>query len=173
LVEIEIIEACKQRDPKAFRKLYEACIPYVYKVVEGYVEDPDFRQDLIQEIFAKVFLRIDQFDEERGAFKYWLRQVAVNECLMYIRSKKRDLNATSIDLTPSENHPSTTQDISRLDPDWTQVVLQRMPEGYRQVFSLVEIDGYSHQEAGLRLGISPETSRSQLSRAKKWLQSNN
>jgi len=172
LVDTDIIEACKQKDPQAFRALYEACVPYVYKVVEGYIDDRDFRRDLIQEVFARVFLKIGQFDVERGEFRFWLRRVTVNECLMYIRSKKSGLDSEPVDMTSTQKHPSITLDMSHLDPDRSRVILKQMPEGYRQVFSLVVLNGYSHQEAGLQLGISAETSRSQLSRAKKWLQRN-
>ena len=64
-----IIEQCKQKKQQAFKAVYEACLPYVFTIVKGYTENPDSRKDLVQEIFAKVFLNIRAFDPERGEFK--------------------------------------------------------------------------------------------------------
>jgi len=172
LVDKKTIEDCKKRDKKAFRVLYESCIPYVYRTIEGYIRDSHFRKDLIQDVFAKVFLKIQQFDEDKGEFKYWLRRITVNECLMHIRSKKTKPDTNSVDITSTNEHPQTSMDLRHLDPDISQEIIERMPEGYQQVFSLVILNGYSHKEASMQLNIAPETSRSQLSRAKKWLQQN-
>ena len=60
-------------------------------------------------------------------------------------------------------------DLDHLDPDLSEQLLEKMPQGYRKVFSLVILEGYSHDEVGQKLSISPETSRSQLSRSKQWL----
>ena len=169
MIDKNTIDKCKQKDQHAFRIMYEACIPYVFSVVKGYTKNPDFQKDLVQEIFAKVFLNIKLFDAKKGEFKPWLRRVAVNQCLMFIRDKRKQFEFDDLEDVSTTENLSEQMDISHLDPNLSQQVLAKMPQGYRRVFSLVVLEGYSHDEVGQELGISPETSRSQLSRSKAWL----
>lgn len=150
--------------------MYEACLPYVFTIVKDYTENQDTRKDLLQEIFAKLFLNIQSYDPARGEFKFWLRKIAVNQCLMFIRDKKKQFEFEDLDTTSAAQHGlQEDMNLSHLDPDLTQKILQQMPNGYKQVFSLVVFEGFSHLEVGQELGISAETSRSQYLRAKQWL----
>lgn len=146
-------------------------MPYIFTVVKGYTQNHDFQKDLIQEIFAKVFLNIRQYDPTKGPFKPWIRKVAVNQCLMFLRSKVNRLEFEDVDQLKPSQEPAFGMDLSHLDPQLAEQLLAKMPEGYRQVFSMVILDGFSHKEVGEQLGISPDTSRSQLARSKKWLRS--
>jgi RNA polymerase sigma factor (sigma-70 family) len=166
LIDLTIIEGCQHKDQHAFRTLYETCLPYVFRIVNDYIPDEDFRKDLVQEVFAKVFLNISGFDPQRGEFRFWLRKITVNQCRMFLR--KEDHLEVSSDLE-SSMHPTVSIDLRGLDPDLTEELLEKMPQGYREVFRLVVLKGLSHGEVGTQLGISQETSRSQLSRAKNWL----
>ena len=163
------IEKCKKKDQRAFRALYEASLPYVFTVVKGYTDNPDFKKDLVQEIFAKVFLNIRSYDPKKGAFKPWLRRVAVNQCLMFIRDKLKQFEFEDLENLTASNVLHEQIDLRHLDPDLSEQLLEKMPLGYRRVFSMVVLEGYSHDEVGQVLSISPETSRSQLSRSKEWL----
>ncbi len=169
MVKRNTIEKCKRKDQRAFKALYEACLPYVFTVVKGYTDNPDFKKDLMQEIFAKVFLNIKSYDPSKGEFKPWLRRIAVNQCLMFIRDKLKKFEFDDLENANLAERLHEQTDVSHLDPDLSEQVLSKMPSGYRQVFSLVVLEGYSHDEAGRELGISAETSRSQLSRSKAWL----
>ena len=128
------------------------------------------KKDIIQEIFAKTFTTIHSFDEKKGEFKYWIRKIAVNECLMNLRSKPKldvvalNIDHDSIDTGSPEKIELTREDITDL--------LLNMPEKYKIVFMAYIIDGFNHKEIAQQLNISPETSRSQLNRAKKWIKSN-
>ncbi|MEO1263296.1 MAG: RNA polymerase sigma factor [Bacteroidota bacterium] len=169
MVNENTIEKCKKKDQRAFRALYEACLPYVFTVVKGYTDNPDFKKDLVQEIFAKVFLNIRSYDSKKGAFKPWLRRIAVNQCLMFIRDKLKQFEFEDLENVTSNEVLHEQMDLDHLDPDLSEQLLEKMPQGYRKVFSLVILEGYSHDEVGQKLSISPETSRSQLSRSKQWL----
>lgn len=169
MVNQNTIEQCKKKDQQAFKELYESCLPYVFTIVKGYVDNHGYQKDLVQEVFAKIFLKIKMYDEQKGAFKFWLRRVAVNQCLMFIRDKQKQFEYDDIEDITFSDDLQTEMDVSHLDPSLSEQVISKMPEGYRKVFSLVIMEGYSHDEVGLQLGISPETSRSQLSRSKKWL----
>ncbi|MEZ4954330.1 MAG: RNA polymerase sigma factor [Saprospiraceae bacterium] len=169
MVTPNIIEQCKQKNQQAFKAMYEACLPYVFTIVKGYTESMDLRKDLVQEIFAKVFLNIKTFEPQKGEFRYWLRKIAVNQCLMFVRDKKKQFEFEDLENANSLNDLHEDMDLSHLDPKVSEQVLSQMPNGYSQVFSLVVFEGYSHQEVGQKLGISAETSRSQLTRSKQWL----
>ncbi len=171
MIESTLIQAVKKRDQRAFKELYESCIRYVYSIVRRYVSHEPDHQDVIQEIFARIFLRIDSFDENKGEFKFWLRKLTVNQCIKHYHNHKK-----LPDMGPLETATTMQSDLvektNTLSADDIRLFLAGMPEGYKQVFMMVIIDEYSHQEVGKLLNISPETSRSQLHRAKKWIKEN-
>ncbi len=164
----ELLTAVKAKDSRAFKQLYEEYVRYVYTIVTSYQEDSETCRDSIQEIFALVFLNIDSYDESKGTFKLWLRAICVNHCIKSFKREKRQVETQSLSTMtePRIAIPSTAEDISREE---LLQLLQPMPRRYKEVFMLIVIDGYSHQEVSERLNISPETSRSQFSRAKQWL----
>jgi RNA polymerase sigma factor (sigma-70 family) len=171
VVDSTLIHAVKQRDQRAFGLLYESCIRYVYSIVRRYVANDSDHQDVIQEIFARLFLSIDSFDENKGEFKFWLRRLTINQCIKHYHRHKDSAQVDSLET--ATNLPSDTREkAATLSEDDILLFLAGMPEGYKQVFMLVVIDEYSHLEVGNALNISPETSRSQLHRAKKWIREN-
>lgn len=167
----ELLSAVKAKDSRAFKQLYEEYVRYVYTIVSSYQQDPETCRDSIQEIFALVFLNIDLYNESKGTFKLWLRAICVNHCIKSFKRKKRQVETQSLSTMaePRIASPSTEADISR---DELLQLLQPMPSGYKEVFLLIAVDGYSHKEVSELLNISPETSRSQFSRAKQWLNQN-
>ena len=168
MINHSIIELVKKRDNAAFKTMYQNCIRYVYEIVRQYVPNESNHADIIQEIFARVFLRINTFDETKGEFKYWLRRLVINQCLQYHRKNKS--SAIIVPLKSAKEIDADDNDfLHELSREDVEKYIQNMPQGYRQVFMLVVIDGYSHQEVSELLGITTETSRSQLSRAKNWL----
>ncbi|MGK0391277.1 MAG: RNA polymerase sigma factor (sigma-70 family) [Maribacter sp.] len=125
----------------------------------------------MQEIFARIFLSINTFDESKGEFKFWLRRLVVNQCLQHYRQRKSPSLFVSID-SAKEIEAGGEDQLTELTKTEIEQFLALIPVGYRQVFMLVVIDEYSHKEVGELLGISAETSRSQLSRAKNWIRKN-
>ncbi len=158
----------KQRDHTAFKELYHEYIGYVFSIVKRYVFDEREYPDVIQEIFARVFLKIETYDAARGEFKFWLRRLAINQCLQAYRKQQPSEQFVSLDQI-SEGEAGEPERLTELTKEEVEAFLQQMPQGYRQIFMLIIIDEYSHKEVAELLGISLETSRSQLSRAKKWL----
>ncbi len=158
----------KQRDHAAFKQLYHEYIGYIFSIVRRYVADEQGHPDVIQEIFARVFLKIDTYDPARGAFKFWLRRLAINQCLQASRKPHSAQQFVSLDQV-SEKEAGGSEMLTELTKGEIEALLQHMPQGYREIFMLIVIDDYSHREVAELLGISQENSRSQLSRAKKWL----
>lgn len=163
----QIIEWCKKGLEHGHAKLYKDCAPYVYSHVKRYIYNHDFRKDMMQEIFAKVFLNISKYDVRKGTFKSWIRRIAINECLLHIRNTKPLFVVKGIEesFDLADNTPLPT-DLTRAD---IELILSNMPHGYKLVFMLSIIDGYSHKEISQELNITQDTSRSQLLRAKRWV----
>ncbi len=160
------IEWCKKGLERGHAQLYKDCAPYVYSHVKRYISDTHFRKDMMQEIFAKIFINIKSFDPKKGNFKGWIKRIAINECLQQTR-KKRPLNGAKViegSFDIKDDTPLPTE-LKRSD---IELIINNMPGGYKMVFMLSVIDGYTHKEIGEQLNITEATSRSQLVRAKKW-----
>lgn len=171
MVDQAIINSVKKRNQNAFKEMYECCIRYVYAIVIRYVSNESDHQDVIQEIFARVYLSVGSFDENKGEFKYWLRRVTINQCIQHYHKQ-----SASFKIVPLESafdvRSNLNDKMDMLSKEEILVYLKRMPAGYKQIFMLVVIDEFSHQDVSEILHISPETSRSQLHRAKNWLKNN-
>ena len=171
MVNQTIINSVKKRDEQAFKTLYESCISYVYTIVTRYITNESDHKDIIQEIFARVFLSIHSFQESKGEFKFWLRKLTINICLQHYQKRQENYRILPLDsalyLTAHEN-----EKLNSFSQDEIMVMIKKMPEGYKQIFMLVVIDEYTHKDVSELLKISPETSRSQLHRAKNWLKEN-
>jgi len=168
LIDETLITLCKKGSRKAHGQVYNACIPYVYSVVKRYIYNQEDAKDVIQEIFAKVFSKIDSFESEKGTWNTWIRKITVNQCLIHLRNNKKLSLLNPIDESPEQyiDESEVLDQLTRKDID---KMLTNMPNGYKVVFMLKVIDGYNHNEISETLGITKETSRSQLNRAKKWL----
>lgn len=169
MVSKSIIEGCKRKERAAFKQCYELCSPYVYTVIKRYISNFEDRKDAMQEAFAHIFYSIDSFDEERGKFKSWLSQITVNQTINFLKRNKK-LNF----LVPLNSQTDFIEDGSNIgfgeiNSTLLQKLVSNMPPGYKTIFLLSYSEGYSHDEIAEILGISNSTSRSQLSRAIKWV----
>lgn len=124
-------------------------------------------EDMLQDAFMRVLKNLDKF-ENTGPLGAWIRRVTVNSCLNIIRTRRKDTTSFE-DLPPSLDITSHDEGESLEAKDLMRYV-QELPEGYRTVFNLYAIEGYKHAEIGEMLGISENTSKSQLAKARKALQ---
>ena len=165
--ELEWIEGCKKRDPRAQRLLYECYAPRMYALCCRYIPSKTAAEDVLVTAFTKIFERIDQYRGE-GSFEGWIRKIMVNESLSYLRSNKNMYLEEDIDTMVHE--PDLAKLENHLEAADLLQLMAELPAGYRMVFNLYAIDGYSHKEIAMQLGISENTSKSQLSRARAFLQ---
>jgi RNA polymerase sigma factor (sigma-70 family) len=167
VTESDLIEGCIAGNRQMHELLYLRFSPKMYAVCLRYASNPDDAQDLLQEGFIKVFKNLDKFRKE-GSFEGWIRRVFVNTSIEHYR-KKVNLN------TIGENEEKSIEDGSfnvldqLAERDIIQLV-QELSPGYRSVFNMYVIEGFSHKEIGDMMGISEGTSKSQLARAKSILQ---
>jgi RNA polymerase sigma-70 factor (ECF subfamily) len=140
----------------------------MYAVCLRYANNSDDAQDLLQEGFIKVYKNLHRFRAE-GSFEGWVRRVFINSSIEHYRKKQAKLTTVS----DKEENTIEDSDISALDSLAERDIInliQDLSPGYRTVFNLYVIEGYSHKEIGELLGISEGTSKSQLARAKSILQ---
>jgi RNA polymerase sigma-70 factor (ECF subfamily) len=163
-----LIRGCQQGNPAAQRDLYNKYSRKMLGVCQRYVNRQAEAEDIMIEGFMRVFDKIGQFKSE-GSFEGWVRRIMVNEALGYIRKNKSLF--LSVDVEDVHNEPATFHvDGDELAAQDLLQLVQELPQGYRTVFNLFAIEGYSHEEIAGMLGISENTSKSQLSRARALLQ---
>ncbi len=166
-----IIQSCINKERWAQKQCYESCAPYAFTIVKNYINDHELRKDTMQEVFANLFMSLKNFDSNKGAFKSWFAKIVINQCIAALR-KTSNLNL-HVPVTDYEEKLSfQLSELSSIKREEVEVLLKKMPDGYRTVFLLSVLDDYNHKEIAKMLSITPETSRSQLSRATKWIRQN-
>jgi RNA polymerase sigma factor (sigma-70 family) len=165
--EDELIQGCLKRDKSAQKHLYETYSSKMYGLCYRYIKDPMEAEDVLVTAFMKVFDKIDQFKSE-GSFEGWIRKIVVNESLTHLRRNRSMYLET--ELEQADREPDYDRLSDHLETEDLLNIIQELPAGYRIVFNMYAIDGYSHKEIAEQLGISENTSKSQLSRARVYLQ---
>lgn len=163
-----IIALCKKGDRSAQKVLFESLSPKMFAVCLRYMGDRDAAEDVLQEGFISLFSKLESYSGD-GSFEGWARKVFVNTALMTLR--KNDVLKQSAEIESafgvSSGGSSAIQNISYQE---LLKIISELPVGYRTVFNMFAIEGYSHKEISEALGISEATSRSQLQRARVILQ---
>lgn len=162
-----LIRKCRKHDGQAQKELYDKYAPKMLAVCSRYIREPDQAEDVMISAFVKIFERIDQYKGE-GSFEGWIRRIMVNESLTYIRRNKSMY--LEVDIEHADREPDYCGLDNQLEADDLLKLIQQLPVGYRTVFNLYAIEGYSHKEIAEQLGVSENTSKSQLSRARTLLQ---
>lgn len=165
--EEDLVRGCKRGDRHAQQRLFDLYSGRMYGVCSRYVRNSMQAEDILVMGFTKVFEKISQFKGE-GSFEGWVRRVMVNESLSYLRKTRAMVVET--DLEKAEREPDYDQLADQLEAEDLLKMIETLPPGYRIVFNMYAIDGYSHKEIATELGITENTSKSQLSRARSYLQ---
>lgn len=164
--EISLIEACIKGDNKAQKKLYDKHAPIMYAICLRYMTNEDEAKDALQEGFIKAFTNLSKF-RFSGSFEGWLKRIFVNASIELIRKRKVHFDVD--DLVPSINQADYMQ-TGTMDAEKMMELVQTLPQGYRTVFNMYVVDGFSHKEISEELNISESTSKTQLFKARKQLQ---
>ncbi|MDP2235704.1 MAG: RNA polymerase sigma factor [Bacteroidales bacterium] len=163
----QLLKDCIEGDFKAQKRLYDAFAPKMFGVCLRYANDHDTAQDYLQEAFIRVFAHLDRFRFE-GSLEGWIRKVVVNTALEKIRKVDVFKKSVEIDkINPGDYETTELQD--QINASELLQLIQSLPTGFRTVFNLYAIEGYTHQEIGKLLDISEGTSKSQYARARQWL----
>mgnify|MGYP002078817104 CR=1 FL=1 len=163
----EIISGCIAGKRVAQNTFYKMFAPKMYSVCLRYAKDSTEAEDILQDGFIKVFQHMGAFKHE-GSFEGWVRRIMINTALERFRKKNPLLPVG--DIYPVAKDLKYDDIESNISADELLGLVQKLPPGYRTVFNLYAIEGYSHQEIGEMLNISEGTSKSQLARARAVLQ---
>ena len=140
----------------------------MFPVCMRYVGDREQAEDVLQDGFVTLFTRLDTYKGE-GSFEGWARKIFVTTALMNLR--KKDALKMSDDLEAARSlKAETSSQIQNLGYKELMNMIMELPAGFRTVFNMYAIEGYSHKEIAETLGITETTSRTQFSRARLWLQ---
>lgn len=139
----------------------------MFAVCLRYARTREDAADILQDGFMKVFAKLEQF-QFQGSFEGWVRRVMVNTALRAYQKQRYDFELTGFERLPET--PVDPDAVALLSEAELLNLVRNLPDGYRAVFNLVAIEGYSHAEAADLLGIQESTSRSQLTKARRYLE---
>jgi len=171
-----LIKAVKQvqkdKDSLAFRYIYDTLSPKLYFLTIRYLKSESEAQDVLQESFVTVFMKIKKY-KGNGSFEGWVRRIIVNNCLQRLKKNKKTLISKEIEINEISDSDTSEElelesDNSTLKKELIQAMF-KLPDGYRTVLNLYVLEDYTHKEIAQMLNISEGTSRSQLNRAKQAL----
>ena len=166
--DLKLIASCIKGDRAAQKALYDRLAPRMFPVCMRYVGEKELAEDILQEGFITLFTRLESYKGE-GSFEGWARRIFVTTALMSLR--KKDALKMSDDLEAAKSlKTDTASQVQNIGYKELMSLIMTLPPGFRTVFNMYAIEGYSHKEISEMLGITETTSRTQLSRARIWLQ---
>lgn len=164
-----LIIGCQNGKRDAQHKLYEHLSPGMYAICLRYTRNKMEAEDCLQEGFIKIFTKIEQYSF-KGSFEGWARRIIVNTTIEMFR-KKEIINSIEVETLEDKNIVDFNEnETAEFSADVLHKLIMELPHQYRIVFSLFVLEEYSHEEIANQLNISIGTSKSNLSRARKWLQ---
>lgn len=168
LFDSKLIESCIKGDRASQKALYDRLASRMFPLCMRYVGDRVLAEDVLQDGFVTLFTRLEDYKGD-GSFEGWARRVFVTTALMSLRKKDALKMSDELD-TARGMKADTVSQIQSIGYKEIMELVMSLPPGFRTVFNMYAIEGYSHKEIGEILGISETTSRTQLSRARALLQ---
>ncbi|MBK8043545.1 MAG: sigma-70 family RNA polymerase sigma factor [Haliscomenobacter sp.] len=168
MTEQDLVRGCIQGKRKFQEELFQRYAGKMLAVCMRYARHRMEAEDMLQDAFVKVFEHLGQF-QFKGALEGWIRRIVVNTAIKAYDRKSFTHEQIGIDPTWDSASDLPLSDMQLQEEDLLNLI-NRLPDGYRIVFNLYAIEGYSHQEIAEMLGIQESTSRSQLVKARKQLQ---
>ncbi len=162
-----LVKKCIEGDPRAQRALFEKFAPKMLGVCLRYTKDTDQAEDVLQDGFVKVFTKLSHY-KGGGSLEGWIRRIMVNTALDQIRKNTKFQDNVAMDQVDYKIEASGLILEGLMEEDLLKLI-NDMPDGYKAVFNMFAIEGYSHKEIADELKISENTSKSQYSRARAYL----
>ena len=170
MTESDIVNGCKKGRREAQRALYDALATHLMAIAVRYMGNHEDAQDVLQDALVKAYLSFDQFTwKGEGSLQAWLHRIVVNTAVSQLRQRQHLPDVVNIDSVPEHEEQLDAGEVAHIDTDTILSMEAALPTGYRTVFNMHCIDGYSHRDIARQLGINEGTSSSQLSRARAIL----
>ena len=172
--EHQLVKDCLKGKPEAQRQLYEQYARNMLGVCYRYTKSVSDAEDVLQDGFVRVFTNLEQF-KFQGELGAWVHRIMVNTALNFLKKNKRYRD--EMVFTEHPLHPVTNDNPAiHIDAKELAELIRQLPQGYQAIFNLHAVEGYTHVEIGVMLGISDSTSRSQYARARalliSWMERN-
>lgn len=165
----DIIAGCVKGKKAAQDKLYKKFSGLIFGICLRYTKNRMEAEDVMQDVFVKIYNNIHTYHHD-GSFEGWLRRIAVNTSITNYRKNQKHAYQEDInDVLRIKDEPVPAGDLE-FTAEEMMTCIQKLPHGYKTVFSMYVIEGYMHKEIAEMLEIDINTSKSQLSRAKTYLQ---
>jgi RNA polymerase sigma factor (sigma-70 family) len=165
--EQELVKKCLRGNKKAQKRLFDLYAPQMMTICNRYANRDDQAIDMLQEGFIKVFSNLEKFSGS-GSLGGWIRTVMVNNCLTILRKDKKFSFNENIE--DHDEETSSADALSQMGFQELTMLISSLPTGYRTVFNMYAVEGYSHKEIADKLEISESTSKTQYRKAKLRLQ---
>jgi RNA polymerase sigma-70 factor (ECF subfamily) len=162
-----LIDECREGNRRAQFRLYELYSKAMFNTAYRIMGNREDAEDMLQEAFTDCFRKIGSYRTE-STFGAWLKTIVINRCISRLRKREAELVFID-DYSRHEMQQDEPQEMIWPDPSVIARAVERLPDGYRVVFSLYLLEGYDHTEISQILGISESTSKTQYSRAKEKL----
>ncbi len=167
--EKDILTGCVSGKQWAQRELYDKYARLMLGICNRYAQSLEEAEDVMQEGFVKIFLNIREFKGD-GAVAAWMRRIMINTAITHYHKMKKYRYHDDLDAVSEVKFEERTWGETDFTKEELYQVIHQMPEGYRLVFNLYAVEGYKHREIAEILQIDENTSKSQYSRARRWLQ---
>jgi RNA polymerase sigma-70 factor (ECF subfamily) len=164
----DLVAGCRRKDTWARKKLYEQYAPAMLGICVRYVEEKETALDVLHEGFIKVFTKIDSYSGA-GSFEGWMRKIFVTTALEYLRNIKASGGIVSLEQCYEIADNRDADIVEQLSAEEIVRCINELPIGFRTVFNLYAVEGYSHAEIARQLNIQEVSSRSQFARARQIL----
>ena len=162
-----LLNLVRKGDEQAMRILYCRNIRYLSAVCSRYIYEEEDIKDVLQDAFLKIFASIKSFEYRgEGSLKGWMTKITLNETLTFIKNNSR---LRFVELKQEEIDKIEEPNTEGIPPAVIHSMIRELPDGYRTIFNLYVIESKSHKEIAELLGIKPDSSASQLHRAKAML----
>jgi len=167
--EKELIKKCLEKDKAGQKALFDLKYRLIYKIAYRYLNDHQEAEDVVLQAFNNIFLHLEKFEpKEVGSFNNWITKITINQAYKNLRSKNLiDYVGSASDL----DHVQVEDNVP-FESKWTEQIneiIKSMPVGYKTIFLMNAVECYSHQTISELLGISRNTSKSQMLKARKYI----
>jgi len=171
LNEKELIRRCINNDRHAHKFLFNQFYQALYLIAMRYLSDHHDAEDVVIQSFTRIFKNLNKFSHNgQGSLGRWVRTILINESIRML--KKRSLIQFNEDIKYLNIQNSEANGLQQMEASDIIQMIEKLPTGYRTVFNLFAIEGYSHKEIAQMLGISENTSKSQLKKSRNHLMNN-
>ena len=167
--EKDIVAGCIKGKAAAQRRLYDRYSRLLLGVCNRYTSNIEEAEDVLQEGFVKIFLNMKEFKGE-GSLLAWMRKIMINTAITHYHRMRKHWYHNDLEEIRETRLDDHTWEETEFSHEELYKIIHQMPDGYRVVFNLYAVEGYKHREIADILSIDENTSKSQYSRARRWLQ---